>query len=218
MKNQVVVILGVHRSGTSMVANILHHCGVNMGRVFREPDEYNKYGYYEDLDFRALNKWIINLAGGTWYNPPTAEAIKRSAERIPYIISALIAHKQRVSLWGWKDPRTVLTIADIHPFLRRPLYICVRRNPDAILRSLKERASGGGYSESNEHWKSLIGTYQEQLNLFLYKRNPFHIFVDFERLVNKETSEEEVTKLLSYIGAPLLLTDLALGIIKHDRL
>ena len=69
-----IVVIGMHRSGTSMVANIVQKCGINMGEVFRLPDKHNPYGYYEDLDWRAANKWIINTAVGSWFDQPSKTA------------------------------------------------------------------------------------------------------------------------------------------------
>ena len=49
--NKVLVILGMHRSGTSLVANWLHDCGLHVGDRLLEGTFANEKGYFEDLIF-----------------------------------------------------------------------------------------------------------------------------------------------------------------------
>ena len=56
---QTVVILGMHRSGTSLTAGILHLLGVNMGDRLLPADKFNAQGYFENqiiLDLASLAK------------------------------------------------------------------------------------------------------------------------------------------------------------------
>lgn len=58
-----IFVVGPGRSGTSTVARILHEkLGVSMGESFRDPDDTNPQGYYEDLSFKDLNMRM--LSGG----------------------------------------------------------------------------------------------------------------------------------------------------------
>lgn len=44
-----VVILSLPRSGSSLLAGILHDSGIPMGESFQKPDDNNPTGYFEDL-------------------------------------------------------------------------------------------------------------------------------------------------------------------------
>lgn len=57
-----ILVMGVPRSGTSAVAGVLHHLGVNMGRSL-EANAWNERGFFQDADFeaaitRALPSWF----------------------------------------------------------------------------------------------------------------------------------------------------------------
>jgi hypothetical protein len=137
-----ICIAGMHRAGTSMVARLLEGCGLDLGGPtrFAPPAPDNRDGYWEDLRFVAMNDRLLDRLGGAWDNPPTMapgweaspdlEAERREAE-------ALVGG--RAEPWGWKDPRTSLTI----PFWRRLLpamkvVVCLR-NPLEVADSLRAR-------------------------------------------------------------------------------
>lgn len=86
-----ILVVGPGRCGTSTVARILHEdLGVHMGNSFREPDEQNPYGYYEDVAFRNLNAGFLE---GTVPFP-------QFVDRLHTLITS-----RRGRPWGVKDPR-----------------------------------------------------------------------------------------------------------------
>lgn len=195
-----VVVLGMHRSGTSLVAGILHAMGVKMGEVFRLPDEWNSRGYFEDLDWRAVNKWILNTAGGTWYIPPCARDVLRHGERIGAAVDWLVREKSGCPLWGFKDPRTCLTLEAIHPRLPNPCYVYVKRHIDSIVNSLKRRAGGRGYEESDHHWIALTNTYLQRVDSFLANVDSPVFEIQYEELVKREQAELLLERLADFVG------------------
>jgi len=194
-----VVVLGMHRSGTSLVAGLLQRLGVNMGTRFREPDRHNPTGYFEDLDWRDLNKEILQLTGCSWYQPPTKEQILAVRERVGSGIRALVdARNSTGQLWGWKDPRTCLTVELIHPHLSNPLYINVSRDRKAVVASLEARAKLRGYHEPRNHWYNLIDEYTERkLNFIVQNRAAFYS-VNYNVLL--EETGEIVRELAEMVG------------------
>jgi len=68
-----ICIAGIHRSGTSMIAHLLHECGVYLGSaselVPATPD--NEDGHWEHLEFLALNIAILARVGAGWDLPPS---------------------------------------------------------------------------------------------------------------------------------------------------
>ena len=71
MKNKTFIVLGMHRSATSLLARGLHMSDIVMGERLLGKSESNKYGHWEDVDFVELNESILHSAGGTWDNPPS---------------------------------------------------------------------------------------------------------------------------------------------------
>ena len=82
MKNQkTIVILGMHRSGTSMLAGILEKLGISMGKSTIEKSINNPFGYFEDYEFLDLNQRILKDASGSWKNPPLRDHILLTKEK-----------------------------------------------------------------------------------------------------------------------------------------
>ena len=67
-----VSVIGMHRSGTSMVAGLLSIAGLDLGSDERllASDEGNASGYWENLELQDLNERILQRFDGTWYDPP----------------------------------------------------------------------------------------------------------------------------------------------------
>lgn len=139
----VVCVAGMHRSGTSMVARMLHTCGVYLGpeQILAQPFPDNERGFWENIDFVTLNDALLQTLGGTWDTPPpqpeTWENVELDSlrDRALGLISRLSGLKQ----WGWKDPRSSLTL----PFWRQlipklKVVICLR-NPLEAMQSLVRR-------------------------------------------------------------------------------
>src|SRR5215217_4843525 len=108
-----VAIVGMHRSGTSMVAKLLQQAGLHLGNQadLMPPAEENPEGFYEHLDFVRLNDEVLNAAGAGWDCPPAqgfdwnTAALHQFQERARNLAKTLDAHRP----WAWKDPRTSLT-------------------------------------------------------------------------------------------------------------
>lgn len=66
-----IVVLGTHNSGSSAVAGILHHLGINMGPPFWETsDENSEKNHYEPLGLtQVITKW--------WDEPRIVERVSR---------------------------------------------------------------------------------------------------------------------------------------------
>ena len=59
------IVLGMHRSGTSTVAGILHLHNIIMGtyqNFWPRPLKQNPKGFYENYDFRKINDTILKLS------------------------------------------------------------------------------------------------------------------------------------------------------------
>lgn len=102
-----IIILGMHRSGTSCLAGSLQQLGVSLGEVSKS-NKYNAKGNRENQQIIALNDDILKTSGGDWKTPPKKIIWTTNHEQIrDKIINALAT--QNTSHWGFKDPRTLLT-------------------------------------------------------------------------------------------------------------
>lgn len=88
------LVLGTGRSGTSVIARLLHNnLNIDMGKYFRDPDQLNPKGYFEDLEFRNINAALLN--GDKSQQRKLYQLIVQKNEFPP---SGKLA-------WGIKDPR-----------------------------------------------------------------------------------------------------------------
>lgn len=99
-----LVIAGFHRSGTSLLAQLLHRGGLFLGHDLIGAMPSNPYGHLEDLDFVGIHRDIMEDEGLTWHvtepyvpyiSPAHWEAMRDLVEE------RNLSHR----LWGFKDPR-----------------------------------------------------------------------------------------------------------------
>ena len=145
------VIVGMHRSGTSLVSRILDRSGVFMGLDLQE-DHESKF-------FIKLNKWIYENAGADWARPMALQELmdyepakKKVEEYVKSRVSSNSSKKysgKRLkkglfdldSKWGWKDPRNGPTLPiwkEIWPEMK---IIHVTRHGVDVAASLQARSS-----------------------------------------------------------------------------
>jgi hypothetical protein len=111
-----IIILGGHRTGTSITARIVHELGFpaapSPARLLqpqpgREQD--NPDGYFEDVAFVRLHRWMLgeHVRGlGGWTNPRRDDAeIRRVRRRYQSLIRGRCDHSPD---WSIKDPRLCL--------------------------------------------------------------------------------------------------------------
>src|SRR5262245_43048537 len=110
-----VAIAGMHRSGTSMVASMLRAAGLYLGRdeEMLPPADDNPGGFWEHAEVVALNDAALDRVGAAWDSPPEHPGFDAARDLQPRA-RALIGRFDGYDAWGWKDPRTSLTL----PFWR----------------------------------------------------------------------------------------------------
>ena len=81
----VLLIFGMHRSGTSAFAGLLKESGIPMGKELMKPAFDNPRGFYENEKIVAFNERILNILGQSWdcllYTSPSPRDL--STSRMP---------------------------------------------------------------------------------------------------------------------------------------
>lgn len=135
-----VIVLGMHRSGTSMLTGSLQLAGVHLGEV-NNAAPFNKKGNKEHADIRALNDEILAANGASWRNPPARQA--RWGDKHRDEARAIIANfAMGPQPWGFKDPRTIWTIEGWLGLLQGARLVGVFRAPALVAESLAARQGG----------------------------------------------------------------------------
>jgi Flp pilus assembly protein TadD len=127
-----ILVLGMHRSGTSCLAGMLAAGGLaSAGDAVRNWD--NARGHHEMLDVVRLNESVLAHSGGHWLSAPTVVRwTDEHAAARDRLLCARIDGRPALL----KDPRTLLTL----PFWRAsdvPYHVIgIVRHPLAVARSL----------------------------------------------------------------------------------
>ena len=198
-----VVVLGLARSGTSVLAGILRAIGVDMGPSVR--DKANPHGSFEDRDFAQLHKKIFDLAGDkTYWRPPTAEAILGLKQQCDPWIREIVRYKSRgKQVWGWKHPRSILTLDLFLPHLENPHLIPIFRNPLDIANSSVQHTKNYKSDKVNFFQAlSIANFYYGEMFKALERHQELPcINVSFEDMVRQPMREAE--KLADFLQLPL---------------
>jgi hypothetical protein len=228
------VVLGMHRSGTSCLAQILKACGVHFGDADLPASATNMEGHVESPEALIVNELILARSGGAWdrvppelrLDPDVFERMKAfvAGLRQTGSVSAATSEECRVGqanrgpaglrfaatrlagpegaeprliglrgpseslsdldppggctaapVWGWKDPRTVLTFPLWKPLLAPYRIVACFRHPAGVAKSLAVRddmALDKGYA--------LWAAYAERL-LEHVRDEPRVLWFDFDR-------------------------------------
>ena len=95
-KNSPIMLAGMHRSGTSMVTNILQKLGLTIGRKLDSN--------YESLFFQRINIWMMSLLGSSWDCPKSFENIDQEVkENIIVQLNKLLDSRTNSLYFGWSS-------------------------------------------------------------------------------------------------------------------
>jgi len=142
-----LVVLGMHRSGTSALAGMLHHLGVALGPDLMPPSPDNPRGYWEHAGVVDIDQRLMVGLGWAWDDlRPLPEGCETAApaRRAAGELSALLARDfAGAPLWGVKDPRLCRLLPLWRPLLAglgaRPCFILAVRHPAEVAGSLLRR-------------------------------------------------------------------------------
>ena len=141
-----IVVLGMHRSGTSALARSLQAFGVDLGSNFHPITADNPKGHWEDKDFQEFNEEMLKHRNRSWDDLPWEEsgAVPPDfAEFFPGALALLDGFLHEKSLAGLKDPRFSVLL----PFWKkvfseagvRVSFVIGLRNPLSVAASLFRR-------------------------------------------------------------------------------
>ena len=196
INNQIVIVLGSHRSGTSVTTRLVSYLGFNLGENLMEPNNDNPKGYFEDIDIYNFNEKILKLIKRSWYDSDHIDSKllinltkKNIFNEAVTLIKKKINHQKPIII---KDPRITILLpfwAKVFKKLNLNIkYVCSIRNPLDISLSLKIR-DGFGINNSLNIWYR----YTSQLLLDLkFKDAVFINFDNFNKNLDKEIKKLEI--------------------------
>ena len=142
-----VVILGMHRSGTSALTRVLSLCGATAPQRTLPPARDNPEGVWEPASIVAIHEHILQTAGLSWHNvcafPHSwfhSEVAKHFKLRL---VAAVDEEFGESTFFIIKDPRMCrlvpLWLTVLEELNVTPVFVVVIRNPLEVAASLKQR-------------------------------------------------------------------------------
>jgi len=150
---QPLIVVGMHRSGTTMLTDLLEKLGIFMGKDL----DHN----HESLFFIKHNDWLLKECGGQWDSPKGMDVLLErddlldpTLDYLEYLMSHLpIRHYagairllsgdlpfNACTPWGWKDPRNTFTLPVWLKLFPNARVLHIYRNGVDVAASLQTRA------------------------------------------------------------------------------
>ena len=135
-----VIVLGMHRSGTSALAGILHHLGVELGERLMDASADNPRGYWEHRDVVAVDQRLMTELGRAWDDigplPPGWENGAAAARAGCELTTILARDFAGMALWGLKDPPIDAAVGPSAATTESSTALCSRVAPSSGCRRL----------------------------------------------------------------------------------
>jgi hypothetical protein len=136
-----VIVLGMHRSGTSATSRVLNRMGSWLG------SEASVTRRFEHAAVQDTNELVLRAFDGRWHTPPDLPDGWSADPRLRELDAparAALADLEGHPLFSWKDPRTCFTL----PWWERhlaaaPVVVYVYRHPAEVAASLATRNDFG---------------------------------------------------------------------------
>jgi hypothetical protein len=147
VRRSAILVLGMHRSGTSAVARVLSLLGAELPRNLLSPAADNLKGFWESSDLMTLHEDLLAAAGSSWDDwtrlPPEFFETREASRFRARLLALLEADFAESRLFVVKDPRMCRLV----PFWRGALrefgastrVVIPVRNPLEVAASLSSR-------------------------------------------------------------------------------
>lgn len=143
---EAVLVVGCHRSGTSMITHLVHELGWSLGRELLGEHACNQDGLWENSRIVQLNEQILQEAGSAWHDTSRLQVHKASPTQqqgwIKQIVQVISEQfdDARICI---KDPRICrllpLYIAALGQGGYQTRILLMARSPQAVAESLYRR-------------------------------------------------------------------------------
>ena len=189
----------MHRSGTSLIGEVLHRWGA-FGRIDEclPANEWNARGYWELSTLVAFNEQLLRKVSSDWTLPPgekQREQLRSLAGVCTYRDEALrllsLMNIDEQQIWFWKDPRLSLLLPFWQQIWGEVRYVICVRDPLEICQSLNRR-DGLSSPVSLALWQSYM------VSVLNSTRHLPRLVVSYSRML--QAPAEECSRLAKFLG------------------
>ncbi|AQA19985.1 hypothetical protein BST95_18760 [Halioglobus japonicus] len=184
---KIVCVLGMHRSGTSCLTGSMQEAGLELGD-HSTWNPHNLKGNRENQHIVDINDAVLMANGGGWDQP--VDVIQWPQDQLN-AARGLFQEYARFNYFGFKDPRTLLTLEGWQSLFPHMQYIGIFRHPMVVAQSLHNR-SELPMATGLELWLQ----YNRRL-LRAYRKQPFPILCFDEA---QDIFQEKLRNVLCDLG------------------
>jgi len=216
MEKTVILVVGMHRSGTSLLSKILLQLGVDFGDSLLKSDSSNPDGHFENLKLLNINEKVLELSHGSWDAPPAKDNLTQHWKSLSSDVSTFIQEEaDKKVLFGIKEPRISLLIEEYVDVISFPCKIIyIKRNCDDVAKSIFKRDG-----ISLEYGRVLCEYYNNEINKSLFKLDCNIFELNFEDLhFNKYLTVESLAKFLGVQTNKNEIEEIIKGIYEKEKL
>jgi hypothetical protein len=149
-QQKILVLTGMHRSGTSLLAKLASRAGIDMGAELLEGSKGNRHGHFEDLEVVRFHEDCLSRRGLGPFRLPeggVSSFLPEEERQAAAIVERRRGHRGDRShrgdrgrgAWGFKDPRTSLFLPLWDRLLPEAFFLLVYRHPVEVALSLLRR-------------------------------------------------------------------------------
>lgn len=192
----IYVVLGMHKSGTTLVSQILHHSGINMMDSVDPSLDYDRGNKWERDSTKAINHELLGSEGEFSLAAVRPKALSVAPELRARMEELVRANGRRYGDWGFKDPRTCLVYDVWASVLPEHRLVVVYRSPQEAWEHYR-RTSGKNILQSALFLLRRWCEYNGAIVRYLRQAKMPFVVIQYERFM---TQQAEFQRLERFIG------------------
>ncbi len=218
MQKRIIIVLGMHRSGTSALTRGLTILGADPGSHLMSPmPDNNEKGFFEDLDLYALNEKLLASLGRTWQTllpvlPAELEGPAIQKHKLE-AVTLLRSKIESTDIFCMKDPRFSYLLPFWQDICERlhvhVSYVIATRNPLSVTQSLSKR-------DGTDPGKSYYLWLEHMLSSISHTIGKEYVVVDYDKLMAAPV--RQIHRISDSLALPLDPASQELSEYKNDFL
>lgn len=203
MEREAIVVLGMHRSGTSTTAGLISHLGYSVGDSLMKGNETNPKGFFENYRLMFFNESLLRACHCNWHNtlclPDRWWDNERVLQLKPTLKNLIVKEFREKGKMLFKDPRLCILLPfylqvfeEMNIHLR---FLITLRKPRQVIQSLHRR----------DHFtpmKSARLWIDHMLKAEFYTRGYPRTFIDYEEVLKNPLNSLNFIRERFTIGPP----------------
>ncbi|MBX9914935.1 MAG: glycoside hydrolase family 99-like domain-containing protein [Pseudomonadaceae bacterium] len=203
-QKHIIAVLGMHRSGTSVITRGLQVLGVDLGDRLLPPEEgINDKGFWEDMDVTAFDVDLLSALGHDWHSFAPIMCSEFQGSIIDgFKLRAVQLMRDKladIDVLGLKDPRMARLMPfwlDVFEHLGVTVsYVIACRNPMSVVHSLARR-------NDFPLEKSYLLWFEHMLLSVKHTGSAQRVFVDYDLMLRNPA--QQLARIARSVGLPFV--------------